>query len=50
MDCKKGGLIATFHKELCGRVSDLAGKAFNLSYVRNNTLIHQGHAVLERKA
>ena len=50
LDYKKGGLVTARHNELRDRVSDLAGKAFTLSHVRDNPLIYSGHAVKRKKA
>ena len=38
------------HNELCDGVTDLAGKAFTPSHVRNDPIIYQGCAVKRTKA
>ena len=50
LECKKSGLVMASHNELCYRVADLAGKAFNPSHVRDNPLIYSGRAVKRTKA
>ena len=40
LDCKRGGLVTARHNELRDGVTDLAGKAFTPSHVRNNPLIY----------
>ena len=50
LDCKKGGLVATRHNELRDRLSDLGGKAFTPSHMRNDLLIYSGRAVKRAKA
>ena len=49
LDCKRGGLVTTRHKELWDGVSYLDGKAFTPSHVRKNTLIFAGCAVKRTK-
>ena len=39
----------TRHNKLRNGVTNLSGKAFNPSYVRNSSLIYPGHAVWEVK-
>ena len=39
LDCKRGGLVTACHNELCDGVSDLAGKSFTPSHVRDDPLI-----------
>ena len=48
--CKKGGLVTARHNELRDGVSDLAGKAFTPSHVRDDLLIYSGRAVKRTKA
>ena len=50
LECKKGGLVTERHNELRDRVSDLAGKAFTPSHVRDDPLIYSGRAVKRAKA
>ena len=50
LDCKKGGLVTVRHNKLRDGVSDLAGKAFTPSHVRNEPLIYSGLAVKRTKA
>ena len=50
LDCKKGGLVTARYTELCDRVADLAGKAFNPSHVRNDPLIYSGSDMKRTKA
>ena len=50
LDCKRGGLITARNDELCDMGTDLAGKAFTPSHVRNNSLIFSGWDVKRRKA
>ena len=50
LDCIKGGLVMARHNELRDRGSDLAGKAFTPSLVRDNPLIHSGLTVKRTKA
>ena len=49
LDCKKGGLVTARHNELRDGVSDLAGKAFTPSHVRDNPLIYSGRAMSRTK-
>ena len=50
LDYKKGGLVTVRHNELRDGVSDLAGKAFTPSHVRNDPLIYSGRSVKRTKA
>ena len=50
LDCKKGSLVTARHNELRDGVSDMAGKAFTPSHVRDDPLIYSGHAVKRKKA
>ena len=50
LDCKKDGLTMAHNNELCGRISDLEGKAFTPSYMRDDSLIYSGRAVKRKKA
>ena len=45
LNCKRGGLVTARHNELQEKVSDLAGKAFIPSHVRNDPLIFVDCAV-----
>ena len=50
LDCKRDGLFMARHNELRDGVADLAGKAFTLSYVRDNPIIYSSRAVKSTKA
>ena len=50
VDCKKGGLITVRYNKIRDGVSDLSGKAFTPSHVRNNPIIYSGCAVKRTKA
>ena len=50
LDCKKVGLVTARQNELRDRVSDLAGKAFTPSHVRDDPLIYSVRAVKRTKA
>ena len=43
--CKRGGLVTACHNKLRDLVTDLVGKAFTPSHVRDNPLIFAGCAV-----
>ena len=47
---KKGGLVTARPNELCDRISDLEGKAFTPSYMRDDSLIYSGRSVKRKKA
>ena len=49
-DCKRGGLVTARHNELWDGVTDLAGKSFTPSHMRNLPLIFPGCAVKRPKA
>ena len=42
LECKRGGLVTARHKELQDGVSDLAGKYFTPSHMRDDLLIFTG--------
>ena len=42
LNCKGGGLVMARHNELHDGVTDLAGKSFTCSHVRNDPLIFAG--------
>ena len=48
-DYELGGLVRTRYNEIRYGVSDLAGKAFTLSHVRDDPLIFAGCAVMRPK-
>ena len=50
LDCKKGGLFTARNNEIRDRVTNLAGKAFTSSRVRDEPLIYSGCAVKRTKA
>ena len=50
LDLNKGVLITTCHNDLRDGFVNLAGESFTPSHMRDNPLIHTGHAVLEGKA
>ena len=50
LGCKKVGLVMTCPNELYDGVSDLTGKAFSSSHIRDKPLIHQDCAIRERNA
>ena len=50
LNCKKGGLVTARHNNLRDGVSDLAGKSFTPSHMRDNPLIYAGRAVKRTKA
>ena len=50
LECKKGSLVTAHHDELRDGVSDLSGKAFTPSHVRDDPLIYSGCAVKRAKA
>ena len=50
LDCKKSGLITNCHNELHDGVSDLTGRAFTPSHVRDDLCIHPCSNVWEGKA
>ena len=49
LTAKKGGLVTARHKDLREGVSDLAGKSFTPSHVRDDPLIYSGRAVKRTK-
>ena len=49
LDCKKGGLVMARQNELCDMVSDLAGKAFTPSHMRDDPIIYSGRNVKRTK-
>ena len=49
-NCKRGGLVTERHNEFSDGVTDLAGKAFTSSHVRNNPLIFEDCAAKRPKA
>ena len=50
LNCKRGGLIAARHNDLCDWVADLAVKDFTPSHLRNDPLIYQGCALKRLKS
>ena len=50
LDCNNRGIINNLHNKLRGGVADLAGTSFTPSNMHNDSLIHQGCAIRERKA
>ena len=50
LDCKKVGLVTARHNELCDGVSDLSGKAFTPSLVRDDPIIYSDRSVKRTKA
>ena len=44
-DCNKGGLITAHHSDICGGVSDLAGKSLSPANMRDDPNIFTGRAV-----
>ena len=49
LDFQKGGLVTARHNELRDGATNLAGKAFTPSHVRDNPLIYSGRAVKRTK-
>ena len=45
LDCKKGGLVTSCHKNLCDGVSDLANKSLTTTHVHSAPLINPCCAV-----
>ena len=50
LDYKRGGVVTACHNDLRDGVTDLAGKVFTPSYMRNDPLIYQGCSVKGKKA
>ena len=50
LGCKRGGLVTARHNDLRDGVTELTGKAFTPSHVRNNPLIFSGRVMKRTKA